>query len=77
MYAKTVTLGGTHWEKTNEILFRNRRIGCRYVLLAKQKRATYLCEAVTFEMTYRTRSLRTRSLFSALIDAPLSVSAQL
>lgn len=31
MYAKTVTLGGTHWEQTNEILFRNRRIGCRYL----------------------------------------------
>ncbi|CAB1114211.1 unnamed protein product [Ectocarpus sp. CCAP 1310/34] len=29
LYAKTVTLGGTHWDKTNEILFRNRRIGCR------------------------------------------------
>lgn len=33
MYAKTVTLGGTHWEQTNEILFRNRRIGCRCGLL--------------------------------------------
>lgn len=30
MYAKTVTLGGTHWQRTNEILFRNRRIGCRH-----------------------------------------------
>lgn len=34
MYAKTVTLGGTHWEQTNEILFRNRRIGCRYAFFA-------------------------------------------
>lgn len=33
MYAKTVTLGGTHWEQTNEIMFRNRRIGCRYVFV--------------------------------------------
>lgn len=28
MYAKTITLGMTHWEKTNEVLKRNRRIGC-------------------------------------------------
>lgn len=33
MYAKTVTLGGTHWEQTNEILLRNRRIGCRYAFV--------------------------------------------
>jgi ribonucleoside-triphosphate reductase len=28
LYAKTVTLGKTHWPKTNRILLRNRRIGC-------------------------------------------------
>jgi hypothetical protein len=28
MYAKTVTLLPTHWEKTNAIMQRNRRIGC-------------------------------------------------
>jgi len=28
MYAKTVTLGETHWEVTNEVIKRNRRIGC-------------------------------------------------
>ncbi len=28
LYAKTVTLGMTHWEKTNEVMLRNRRIGC-------------------------------------------------
>ncbi|KAF2077988.1 hypothetical protein CYY_000712 [Polysphondylium violaceum] len=28
LYAKTVTLGKTQWEKTNEIIERNRRIGC-------------------------------------------------
>lgn len=28
LYAKTVTLGKTHWEKTNEVMLRNRRIGC-------------------------------------------------
>ena len=28
MYAKTVTLGRTHWEETNRVLLRNRRIGC-------------------------------------------------
>lgn len=27
MYSKTVTLGLTHWEKTNEVIKRNRRIG--------------------------------------------------
>ena len=28
LYAKTVTLGGTHWIKTNAVMSRNRRIGC-------------------------------------------------
>lgn len=28
LYAKIVTLGKTHWDKTNEVMERNRRIGC-------------------------------------------------
>ncbi|DAZ95815.1 TPA: hypothetical protein N0F65_008534 [Lagenidium giganteum] len=28
MYAKTVTLGSTHWPRTNQVMLRNRRIGC-------------------------------------------------
>tara|TARA_R110000851_G_scaffold1712_1_gene6657 strand:- start:262 stop:2247 length:1986 start_codon:yes stop_codon:yes gene_type:complete len=28
MYAKTVTLGKTHWPETNRVMLRNRRIGC-------------------------------------------------
>jgi len=28
LYAKTVTLGRTHWPATNRVLLRNRRIGC-------------------------------------------------
>jgi ribonucleoside-triphosphate reductase len=28
LYAKTVTLGQTHWEETNQVMRRNRRIGC-------------------------------------------------
>lgn len=28
LYAKTVTLGKTHWPDTNRVLLRNRRIGC-------------------------------------------------
>lgn len=28
LYAKTVTLCNTHWEQTNRVLLRNRRIGC-------------------------------------------------
>ena len=28
LYAKTVTLGGSHWVDTNRIMMRNRRIGC-------------------------------------------------
>lgn len=28
LYAKTVTLGETHWTETNRVLLRNRRIGC-------------------------------------------------
>ena len=28
LYAKTVTLGNTHWAETNRVMLRNRRIGC-------------------------------------------------
>lgn len=28
LYAKTVTLGETHWKETNTVMMRNRRIGC-------------------------------------------------
>lgn len=28
LYAKTVTLGETHWPETNRVMLRNRRIGC-------------------------------------------------
>jgi hypothetical protein len=28
LYAKTVTLGKTHWPKANQVMLRNRRIGC-------------------------------------------------
>lgn len=28
LYAKTVSLGNTHWPETNRVLLRNRRIGC-------------------------------------------------
>ena len=28
LYAKTVTLGRTHWSDTNRVMLRNRRIGC-------------------------------------------------
>ena len=28
LYAKSVTLGTTHWSKTNKVMERNRRIGC-------------------------------------------------
>ena len=28
MYAKTVTLGKTHWPQSNRVMQRNRRIGC-------------------------------------------------
>jgi hypothetical protein len=28
LYAKTVTLGPTHWPRTNQVMLRNRRIGC-------------------------------------------------
>lgn len=28
LYAKTVTLGNTHWPDTNRVMLRNRRIGC-------------------------------------------------
>eukprot|EP00123_Amoebidium_parasiticum_P011213 comp20580_c0_seq1/m.26495 comp20580_c0_seq1/g.26495 ORF comp20580_c0_seq1/g.26495 comp20580_c0_seq1/m.26495 type:complete len:686 (-) comp20580_c0_seq1:533-2590(-) len=28
LYAKTVTLGGTHWPESNRVMLRNRRVGC-------------------------------------------------
>lgn len=35
LYAKTVTLGKTHWPKTNKVLLRNRRIGTSMSGIAK------------------------------------------
>jgi ribonucleoside-triphosphate reductase (thioredoxin) len=35
LYAKTVTLGETHWAETNRVLLRNRRIGCSMSGLAQ------------------------------------------
>ena len=35
LYAKTVTLGRTHWEKSNRVMLRNRRIGCSMSGLAQ------------------------------------------
>jgi len=35
LYAKTVTLGETHWKESNEVMNRNRRIGCSMSGLAQ------------------------------------------
>lgn len=35
LYAKTVTLGATHWPETNRVMLRNRRIGCSMSGLAQ------------------------------------------
>jgi len=35
LYAKTVTLGKTHWPETNRVMLRNRRIGCSQSGLAQ------------------------------------------
>lgn len=35
LYAKTVTLGDTHWVETNRVLLRNRRIGCSLTGIAQ------------------------------------------
>jgi adenosylcobalamin-dependent ribonucleoside-triphosphate reductase len=35
LYAKSVTLGETHWPETNEVMMRNRRIGCSVTGLAQ------------------------------------------
>ena len=35
LYAKTVTLGKTHWPETNRVMLRNRRIGCSMSGLAQ------------------------------------------
>lgn len=39
LYAKTVTLGPTHWPKTNAVMLRNRRIGCSMSGLAQVRAA--------------------------------------
>lgn len=35
LYAKTVTLGQTHWPETNRVMLRNRRIGCSVTGIAQ------------------------------------------
>ena len=35
LYAKTVTLGKTHWSDTNRVMLRNRRIGCSVSVVAQ------------------------------------------
>lgn len=35
LYAKTVTLGQTHWPETNRVMLRNRRIGCSITGIAQ------------------------------------------
>ncbi len=35
LYAKTVTLGETHWPETNRVMLRNRRIGCSQTGIAQ------------------------------------------
>ncbi len=35
LYAKSVTLGKTHWPETNRVMLRNRRIGCSMSGLAQ------------------------------------------
>lgn len=42
LYAKTVTLGPTHWPKTNSVMLRNRRIGCSMSGLAQVRGVTSL-----------------------------------
>lgn len=43
LYAKTVTLGKTHWPETNRVMLRNRRIGCSMSGIAQflQKRGIH------------------------------------
>ena len=35
LYAKTVTLGATHWSQTNQVMLRNRRIGKNIIFFIK------------------------------------------
>lgn len=35
LYGKTSTLGSTHWEKTNAVMLRNRRLGCSLTGIAQ------------------------------------------
>lgn len=41
LYAKTVTLGPSHWPRTNTVMLRNRRIGCSMSGLAQVGRYTW------------------------------------
>lgn len=46
LYAKTVTLGKTHWPETNRVMLRNRRIGCSMSGIAQfiAKFGMHLCD---------------------------------
>ena len=50
LYAKTVTLGNTHWEETNRVMLRNRRIGTsmtditQYIQKNGINKLKYICE---------------------------------
>jgi len=48
LYAKTVTLGATHWPKTNKVMARNRRIGCSMTGVAQFVETRSLSDLTTW-----------------------------
>ena len=58
LYAKTVTLGRTHWPVTNRVMLRNRRIGCSMSGIA-QLIASRGALRMQAETMYGARALRT------------------
>ena len=72
MYAKTVTLGQTHWERTNEVMQRNRRIGtsmtgvAQFICSRGLEELRQWCEAGVAKLREEDERL------SAIFDVPTS-----
>ncbi|KAJ0397219.1 hypothetical protein P43SY_005237 [Pythium insidiosum] len=67
MYAKTVTLGQTHWPRTNRVMLRNRRIGCSYDAI--QAYDTEVSERFAIPRSIKTTSIKPSGTVSLLAGA--------
>jgi adenosylcobalamin-dependent ribonucleoside-triphosphate reductase len=73
LYAKTVTLGETHWPETNRVLLRNRRIGCSVTGIA-QFLAKWDMESLKYWLTEGYNTLeRYDKIYSDWLCIPRSI----